>query len=495
MPRDADVTVVLQNACYLVLQPTSHATATTTYIMNLPAGSASHTVVDGKHTISFRSARINMAVPDGLAQLSITALGSQSQVVANSIRVEGGLHIDGLSVNVRADAVSAAYIDAFVNDTGTLEFRNVVVTDLARGVVIDVSRGDVMVSPSRQVFSEISLAWNNPCGYVCLPHGRFVDDSHCAVRGTQNTASNNAGSYAPLNISANGTRARRAKKKTGKEYAYEGADEADDDLPDVNRNIHNGLLNATVKGNNTPSVRACNFRSCEGYYANITLLPSNATMHDMFAFGPVSYGGAGGTGVRSSSSGEEPGTGTTGVALELDIRVHDGSIYVHDQWQRPPSPFVASSSASLAGMREQNVPVLLDVDDSLKFELENMGADMSVYDDLVFLLTLKAAYAEDSVWFYSNKGYYEVVEPKYLSLLSAGLLAVTRQTSSGNLQPGFCPYTESLTEVRRGQVERLLKDRLYPSTSDTLLVGARQAQITLTWVVRLTVMFRMVLNI
>lgn len=92
-----------------------------------------------------------------------------------------------------------------------------------------VGRGDVIVAPTG--IDEVDLLWDQPCGYVCLPAGYFVDDSHCADglapdRNTTNVsmASNVTGGLDPdtalrLRRSMARARAERRRRQTRRQEA------------------------------------------------------------------------------------------------------------------------------------------------------------------------------------------------------------------------------------------------------------------------------------
>ena len=109
----------------------------------------------------------------------IRANPEELEVSIDSNTFEGAVDIKGSRLNLRARSMTASSVSVSV-EGGIVDLDNVEVHDTAAGIAVDVTHdGDIIISPKGPVVAD--LEWKQPCGYVCLPQGYWVDDSECNV--------------------------------------------------------------------------------------------------------------------------------------------------------------------------------------------------------------------------------------------------------------------------------------------------------------------------
>ena len=138
----------------------------------------------------------------------------ENQIMVRDIKLAGTFSVSCGKVDLEAVRVEAASFYAMASGTGSLVFEDVFATDRAAGIDASVQEGTIVVSPRRSNVSMVNLNWTSPCAYVCLPEGRYVDDSDCAANpqtsfvpsGSQQCLGRGcAGYYANISLSAPGS--------------------------------------------------------------------------------------------------------------------------------------------------------------------------------------------------------------------------------------------------------------------------------------------------
>jgi hypothetical protein len=100
----------------------------------------------------------------------------------DAIAASGELVASGTELNLRTQGCTFGSVQASITK-GMLDFSMVTILNPVAGIQAFIaSSGDIIVGP--QNVGATNLTWSNPCGFVCLPEGRFVDDSECAVPST-----------------------------------------------------------------------------------------------------------------------------------------------------------------------------------------------------------------------------------------------------------------------------------------------------------------------
>lgn len=139
-------------------------------------------IVSGDPSLNLRVdclAEITLGSAVTLTDMTIDARGPESRVSLAEVNATGVLGVVGEELNLRTNACTFASVSASIG-SGILDLSSITITDLATGILAFIAQaGDVIVGPNNADTAE--LTWSNPCGFVCLPDGQFVDDSACTL--------------------------------------------------------------------------------------------------------------------------------------------------------------------------------------------------------------------------------------------------------------------------------------------------------------------------
>ena len=118
---------------------------------------------------------------DATSRRYLRAHKEEIDVTIDSAEFSGAVTVKApqTRLNLRTKSVTAASIDINVAG-GIVDLDDVHVHDVAAGINVVVEEdGDIVIAPRGPAV--VDLDWKQPCGYVCLPQGYFVDDSQCNV--------------------------------------------------------------------------------------------------------------------------------------------------------------------------------------------------------------------------------------------------------------------------------------------------------------------------
>lgn len=321
-----------------------------------------------------------------------------------------GLVIEG-SVNVNINA-------------GTIDLSEVEVIGDTSEIIASVESGDVIIGPRTN--RTVSLTWDQPCGYVCLPMGHYVDDSGCNITDSSTTTTTTTSTTTVFNASENNST-----------------------LPPSPERIF--------------QARACQSRQCSGYVDGIKFVGPNASLDELFSVSR--YSDSYGNDESWPDYGDES-------PLQINARARLGSIYLFDPYRAAVKP--PGENRSKTFNEEEYRDVAPQLSDELKFDLERVIMDAVEYEDTMDKVTL-STFMPDSLWIASNSRTNLQFEPGILSAFSLTLLTPTLTTHRGRLYPGFCPYRPSPLLTERGIVSELLKGGMDGFNSSGYTIGHRTA--------------------
>ena len=405
-----------------------------------------------------------------LAALRISGDGGErlNDVDITNVEVDGPVSFLGTNLNVQASRLTVRSLAANITE-GDLILRNFSATDRDAGVNIQVMDGDVVLSPLRGAVDAVNLRWKSPCGYVCLPHGQYVQDDHC---------------HAP-----NG-----------------------DAIPD--------LINETMG-----TVRSCMLRNCSGYYPDVRLMANDATLGSSFAsYVPDSSRAAATSSFLNADIfvlvgniyihddiAESTMVGRQASAFEhmLGSRIGGRTVPVQlsDIFAADLREYVNNIDAFQDSLGMVELPTLLhdayckDLDTAV--HLEPASNTRLVTPGIASLADAKCSThrppttarrrrgtpfgslarapcgrPRSLVDLYSTKKVYSEIMPGVLSVVSGSLLAPITGRIQGRLNPGFCPYQFHPSENRIGQASSAIEVELgMLSSNGTDLIGDESANL------------------
>jgi hypothetical protein len=148
------------------------------------AGAANTSLLSENPSLAYRVeclAEFSFGNAVALTDVTIEARGVESTVVLDQIAISGSLYVHGADINLRTQGCTFDSVQASISN-GMLDFSTVTILNLNAGITAFIAKaGDVIVGPL--AVNTADLTWSNPCGFVCLPDGQFVDDSDCAIAG------------------------------------------------------------------------------------------------------------------------------------------------------------------------------------------------------------------------------------------------------------------------------------------------------------------------
>jgi len=130
----------------------------------------------------------------------------------DGVRIRGPLIVRAgkesvLHVHLRHTA--AEFMDVTGHE-GLVHLENVTVDDQFTGIAVALEIGDVDIMPNTQEHAKAELEWSQPCGYVCLPAGHWINETEAdcdypVVNGTNATTEDywDGGGSEPLQTNSN----------------------------------------------------------------------------------------------------------------------------------------------------------------------------------------------------------------------------------------------------------------------------------------------------
>lgn len=312
----------------------------------------------------------------------------ESYFASSDLDVRGAVTVTAGALNLRARRGSMGSFRGHV-EAGVIDLDAVTV---AGSVTAHVQLGDVVVGPAG--VGEVALTWDQPCGYVCLPDGQFVDDSACFYN-----SSTCAGGNCTDGVAA--------------AAAVVGSD----------------ANSSNVTGGIAFQERLCMSRVCASAQS-VTL-----------ANGPA------GVGVSMDLS-----------AGEGSIYLYDPLDCVSAGTCPPArsNGFGFGPNGTLADDENATSPKTIQLSDSLQREFSLRMSGQGEFDDALYPISLLSFQAE-SAWLLTDRRVYYEMEPGLLSVFSGTLLAPDFHRFKGGLMPGFCPFRRAPSQNDLGQVSALIK--------------------------------------
>lgn len=112
-----------------------------------------------------------------LPELRLLAVGDRySSVSLASLNVTGAVTVSGDFLDLRTRGLAAESFETSLRG-GVIELVYVWLRDAASGAVVALDNGDLILGP--RGVAGVSLDWDQPCGFVCVPDGSLVNTSHC----------------------------------------------------------------------------------------------------------------------------------------------------------------------------------------------------------------------------------------------------------------------------------------------------------------------------
>lgn len=440
----------------------------------------------------------------------IRANPEELEVSIDSNTFEGAVDIKGSRLNLRARSMTASSVSVSV-EGGIVDLDNVEVHDTAAGIAVDVTHdGDIIISPKGPVVAD--LEWKQPCGYVCLPQGYWVDDSECNVEEEDEELGPGATSSTSTTTTTRTTTTTTTITTTTTTTTL--------------LNDGSNSTNSTDTPTDTPAardpfqVRECQKRTaCGSTVTEIQFLGFKSTLTELFAHphwvhydskGPVPgsytakgsrYSNADGSGysdddgkfagdrAEAPEASEAPGGyshGDTRGRLRIAASAQIGSIYLHDSVRAARNALLevtaaarsalnpsAGSNRSISGDSDNAtnngytmpppplgakvyLPNQTQLSDKLKYDLAPLlNSSFSEYEDFVYRVLL-STFDPESFWLASTKEVYLQFEPGIIAAFSATVLNPWSAAFHGRLYPGFCPYRPEPSTYERGLVSELL---------------------------------------
>lgn len=418
-------------------------------------------------------------------------------VTVNGVEFQGQVNITGPRLNLRTQSMAALSIN-IETEGGVVDLDDVLVYNMSAGIHVDVHvDGDIIIAPRGPVM--VDLDWEQPCGFVCLPQGYFVDDSVCDVADespeSESTSSSTQTSTTTTATTTTTTPlpqddAGNATNSTGSEAGGE---------PDPTKFEARECQKRTTCGSHVSSIQITDMNASiaelfsHPHWVHYEPLHDRATGDDDSLQGsgdddddhmrsrrdstvPVGYSNANG---RGDGGGGADSFRTEGH-LHISAAVQLGSIYLHDSARavrtavleaqtnsrgpvdgspltsnvNRPSSGVGSSPPMGANYYEP------ELSDKLAYDLTPLlNESFSEYEDFVYRILL-STFEPESVWLASTKQVFLQFEPGFLAAFSATILNPHSASFHGRLYPGFCPYRPQPSDNERGIVSDILTNSI-----------------------------------
>jgi hypothetical protein len=280
---------------------------------------------------------------------------------------------------VRLDNVFASNFDIYVGD-GVIEMQSIGVHDVTiGGVTAAIASGDVAIAPAN--VTAVNLTWSQPCGYVCLPSGRFVDDSDCTTNDTVATTFDTDDSLTGTSSNCSTLSSCQLCNSRQTSCLECGSNTALYDGGCVETCPSGSYLRSGVNGGGAlcALTRACQSRVCEGVVPSIRVVGLDSTM----------------TGAFLSTDDLVEFSEPADVTLQIDASAQEGTIYLYDH--RPVRPIAASNVTTTNETGSGRRTLQPELSDTLARSLAGMFPSLGEFDDGVFRIKL-LSFLPDTLW-------------------------------------------------------------------------------------------------